>query len=327
MKTYKSISAGLIILLLSIYTIMIPHTATAIQDNPITPNSQDNNANYELFDLDFPGGTLNDYIEAIRSVRPNANIIVDSSAQYFQIEKMQLKNVALAIALEVINNRVVINDNQAIDVRVIVNDGRGIGGATYNHEANPVYRVLTRAVNKRKAEDMTLEVYPLGDLLKHDLTPEDILTVIQLSLEVSGIDSDDANKPIIKFHEETGLLLVRAEEDVTDNIFRIIDTLYNSVKSQQNNQANIQKQNAEIQLQQIQAQMAAISKNAEIKLAEHQSIIQNKMLELEQLRIQLQTEMTQRATLENVIKELKASQEKQAEIIVQLKTEIASLKK
>jgi hypothetical protein len=157
-----------------------PLKSTAAENKPAAPTAVSDNA---AFDLKFPGGTLTSLLGMIeRQSGQKPNVVCAADVAGLALPPLDLRSVKMENIFEAL--RVVMGDDEPLVF--------GRMGNIYAIERRPV------ATASR--------VYYVGHLLKK-FKVQDITTAIQYAWKMS----DSRVTPQLKFHEETQLLIVKAD--------------------------------------------------------------------------------------------------------------------
>lgn len=162
------------------------------------------------FDLEFPGGTIAAYADAIRKTWPAANIVIMDGAGKETLPPVSFRSVSLDAATKTMEIRRRNADGTVTEVFV---RGLGMGG----DGSQEVYKVEmeTTAPNPMAAE--VARVWSLAVPIANGTKVEDLLSAIEAALGVSD------RPTTIKYHEATSLLIVRAlpsQQDLVDEVIR-----------------------------------------------------------------------------------------------------------
>lgn len=248
-------------------------------------------ADSDLFDLDFSGGTLKEYVEAIRNKNRKANIVIMPDAMNIPMPPVQLKSVDLNSAMRILDNMVVGSDFQEVEISL-----RYVPGNSDLGELD----IFTINASGRSLPVSTL-VLSVSYILQGEVSDRDLLTTIESSLELVSEGQPEAK---VQFHPETGILIVRGHVAQVELVSNLLDEL---------NQAAARKQ-------QIMAQDAAV-KNKQQKddaWLQQQEMIQQLSARVHQyerdvnrLRAELHQCETKRRALEREVIALRKNREKE----------------
>lgn len=147
-----------------------------------------------LINVEFPGGTLADYIEHLKHFNVIAgqplevNVLLDESVAGTQLPKISFKKVPLMAALRVVE--MIRNESQQrIDLAYM----------------DTIFVVSGRSNSPRsKPDDHQTMVLPARDILS-ELSQDDLFSAIEI-----GLNLEEPAVPVtLKLHQETGLLFAR----------------------------------------------------------------------------------------------------------------------
>src|SRR5215510_8833809 len=100
MWTKRTTFVSALILILSLTAAFAQSRSTRTLGTP-RDNNSNSNSNNNLITLDFPEGTLGDYVQGLMEVmRSKTTIIIDSELEEIQVPSAHLREVTLQQALE-----------------------------------------------------------------------------------------------------------------------------------------------------------------------------------------------------------------------------------
>ncbi len=185
----------------------------------------------ETISFEFPGGTLTQYAAFVQEAAGgNLNVVLDEKADEVSVPAVSLKNVSVPTALALIESSV--KDGAKVNVET-VRQGR---------EGSEVYVVRVIKVVSKPAAPAELEapappakifqVFALKTLLKAHADGQKIVTPLACEAVLTAIDTalaiqapDAKEKPVIKYHPESGLLLVRGTEEQLGAVSQVLEQL------------------------------------------------------------------------------------------------------
>lgn len=173
----------------------------------------------DLFDLDFPGGTLQEYVDAIRKKVGNANIIVMPEAMNIPMPAIHLSSVEVGGALASLDDLKLATGYQEIKTHLSFHQGNQNLGELdiYTINANiHTYNIMTR-------------VFSVSDILHGKVSERDLLSTIESSLELVSENLPEAK---VQFHPETGILIVRGYDAQVDVVNNLLDELHQSARQE-----------------------------------------------------------------------------------------------
>jgi hypothetical protein len=181
-------------------------------------------------DIDFPGGTVEAFRQAVLAQKPNANIVLNPPAGEITLPPIQLRGVELETAFDVIVGSVTDREDgtsQRLFKSKEGYDGTGVPvillrGSIKSPSSERIGSMQARNEQVRSKPFSLAEIIGEG-LLKKD----DVLTAIEMSIESYG---DDAGKTTLRFHEQTNMLIARGPQEHLDSIEQTLDVLEDSAE-------------------------------------------------------------------------------------------------
>jgi len=179
-----------------------------------------------LVDLSFRGGTAVAFVEALREAVPEINVMVNENVELVLIEPVELKRVSPSMCLDLLDG-MEYERSEYERVRLVTDYVEPVAGA------RPVYCVSARKVRSgprvapRPSASPVTQVWSVAGVLHDwerlelDLDSADILTAVQIAVDLIECDTP----AVIRFHQETGLLIVRASPEQAKAIEAIIREL------------------------------------------------------------------------------------------------------
>jgi len=172
------------------------------------PDEAATNLLTKTVDIDFPGGTVQEYIQTIEKqnqVRPN--VILSSPTAKAPLPPIRLKSVTVSDAIQALGQL-------------------ELAGKSYLDVGRRVSGVLTVGLvtTGRKEESRSVRVFSVKSLLDDGCRIEDIVTAIET---VWRMRSEAKPSAMLKFHEETKLLIavgIREEIMAVDNVLVALST-------------------------------------------------------------------------------------------------------
>ncbi len=214
------------------------------QPQPETPPPEwgDARANTgPLITVEFPGGTVANFIEALRqAASPDpVNAVVSDTASRVVLAPVRLRKVALETAIQSIETAAGdIGSWRISRVRLERRDRDPLVGES------PVFSVLfepKRSSAARSAdlvEKPMIQVYSLRDVTDPKpgdppgvtlvLKPETVLTAIKSGIELASAESTPTVE--IKYHQDSGLLIVRGSPEQTGLVQSTLNALEGDVR-------------------------------------------------------------------------------------------------
>ncbi len=165
------------------------------------------------FDLEFPGGTIDAYAEAIRKTWPAANIVIMDGAGKETLPAVNFRSVSLDAVTKTMEIRRRNADGTVTEVFV-----RGLGMA--GGGSQEVYKVEMETTEPGPKALEEARVWSLAVPISNGAKIEDLLSAIEAALAVSE------HRATIKYHEATNLLIVRAlpsQQNLVDDVIRKVE--------------------------------------------------------------------------------------------------------
>lgn len=163
--------------------------------------------------VQFAGGTLADYVQALKEAAPNFNIMmIVPEAKEIRVPALKLDSVGYYPALRVLQGDYRVEDGTT--VKLLVND---LGGPRDGENASPVYKIWSERAEVRKPPAQ-VRVWNIGELIGADRKADDVLTAVETAVGLlSGYEPAK-----IRYHAETALLVASGEEEQLRAIDRVI---------------------------------------------------------------------------------------------------------
>ncbi len=251
-------------------------------------------------DLDFRGGTLADFLTAIRGVAADANVIALGDVTSVRLPAFELRGVDVSLAMELLNRGIHVPEmiaagtppdqvpNVAVDV--IYSPALRRGGPASMLPSTVITVLVTDPVNpfgKPQAPQpapptLRRTVESIAPLVSRGLAAEDVLDAIQSALAASELDRAGAR---IAFHEQTQLIMVTATDEGIQLINQTLGALRASAPDSQDSMQR--RGNIEARL------VMADEQNHQLRAALHgaNAALQAAQEEVDRLRKQLEALM------------------------------------
>lgn len=160
----------------------------------------------DRFDLSFAGGTVEQYVNAIRAKRPDANVVLMPGAGSFSAPPVDLSQVTLGAALNVLDGqeRMQRSGTQQVGVDRIMDGARALHRISVHGAIEPPEQT---------------GVWDVAEILESGTPVEDVLTAVEATLQLY----DAPGK--MQFHEQTSLLLMRGPQEQLEAVERVLDAV------------------------------------------------------------------------------------------------------
>ena len=165
----------------------------------------------------FDGGTIREYVEQIRAVRPESNIVVDERIADVPVPPMRLAAVDVESLMWVLEARTVDWNNRSYACEV----------TTHPAAAGPLYRLggridgpsRGRAARPVAGPALITSVRSVAELLADGMSADSIVGAMKLAVEVHGLPRDEME---IVFHAPTRLLIMRGPSGAIELCWEVL---------------------------------------------------------------------------------------------------------
>jgi len=169
-----------------------------------------------LISVKFPGGTVTEYFKALVKEAGTINVMLAPEAAEVPMPPVTLTNVSVSAAIGLVDGRSASPPSRFIELKV-----RQM--PQYHDGALPTYQVQAKIRGRRvptKASVWTIANLVRGDVFESD----DVLAAVETALDILQL----TDKPIIRFHKETGLLIARGDPQQLKTIEDVLGQLQQS---------------------------------------------------------------------------------------------------
>ncbi|MCL4221915.1 MAG: hypothetical protein KJZ65_11175 [Phycisphaerales bacterium] len=199
--------------------------ALAQNQQPVPALNQTPASEPELVNIDFAGGTLGEFVKAMRQAAAPAqvNVILRGGAEAIGVPAVSLRNVTISSALDAIcpSDQASINSVQKSGAPIHVIEGRrrlppspDVGGEF----VRPYQGVYTDAA---ASVPSILRIYSVRDILSGDIQLSAIMDAAKTALGVQR----EQPQPELLFHEDSGVLIVRGTDAQHGIVSELLKTL------------------------------------------------------------------------------------------------------
>ncbi|MHC5024795.1 MAG: hypothetical protein ACYTGG_12975 [Planctomycetota bacterium] len=197
--------------------LLLPAVAPAAPQEGGGGGGRFGDAEATVINLDFPGGTAAEYVEAIRKTGAPVNVVTLNDLSAVRVPPMTLKRVEIAAAVMLLQGMADRMEAPSVYLDVEQPAAASPGStAVFTIQAQPR---TNRAAPRGRAQTMVVSV---RDILEAAINVEDLLTAIETALEQLRHEYEPAD---IKFHEATSLLICRGQPGQTDAIEQVIQQI------------------------------------------------------------------------------------------------------
>ncbi|MFO0875169.1 MAG: hypothetical protein U0575_14515 [Phycisphaerales bacterium] len=196
-----------------------------------------------LFDLEFAGGTLREYLAALRRATPAVNLVVGQEAEALPIPRLSLKRIDLVTALSLIEREEKPGTPDALVVEIVRVNAE-------QPDAQPTFRVQVTGAMQVSSNAMAVE--SIGDVIESGIPAGTILDAVESGLRVAL--GERASLMDVKYHEPTRLILARGPVEGQQTLKEIIRALRGSSGAAKSRSDLSAKQSVEQAMQQARQQ-------------------------------------------------------------------------
>ncbi len=191
--------------------------------------------------VEFKGGSLTEYVAALRSAGNNVNVVLPDTAAKVRVPALVLRETSVEAALRAVTNVVDESIHLSVNVSIGSSPNSGPFGA-------PVYSIQVRqlesnsmgnAAMPQSSRARLVRVFALRTLINGPgdtatrLDVKTILTAVDTGLGVvaehAGLDTTSSDKAVVRYHEDSGLLFVAG----TNAQLSVVDQVINNLERDQ----------------------------------------------------------------------------------------------
>lgn len=154
--------------------------------------------------IDFPGGTIGDYIDLVKKEADSLNLIVTDGAKDLILPKIVLKNVPVDVAVKCIEQCFDPNETMVN----VSSENKGV-------------QIIQASMTSRKEVDVINVKRLFSD---HKMTEETFMQAVEIGLTMNS--QKEKLKLKIQFHKETGLLFLSGLRQEIQLVQQIVSELH-----------------------------------------------------------------------------------------------------
>lgn len=164
-----------------------------------------------VIDLQFGGGTVEQYIDAIQKASGNVNVLLQLKGAKVPLPEVDLSSVHVSSALRLLEGRETEAEGKRVELDVETIHTQDAFGL-------PIYVVVAK-VKESPAARSHSTVISVKDIIDAGYSAEDLMTAVATTIELLA---GQAGKAEIRFHEQTGLLIAKGDEEQIDAIYQVM---------------------------------------------------------------------------------------------------------
>ncbi len=190
------------------------------QNNPVQDVDQP-----RIADVNFPGGTVQAYIDYLRTVSPDnvVNAVVTDDLGKATIPAVRLRNVTSEQAVRIIDGLLSERRDVQIDELFSASPaGSQVVSMRFQRSGNP-YQDNPSPIAIFQINDIVAEGKDTGPLTSGSLPVNTVLTAIEQAMKMIG-----GTPPEVKYHADSGLLLLKGAQPQTDAASQVLNSLRES---------------------------------------------------------------------------------------------------
>ncbi|MFO0984766.1 MAG: hypothetical protein U1E76_24080 [Planctomycetota bacterium] len=200
--------------------------------------------------VNFAGGTLVDYAHAVQQAAQALNVILMPGSEDVQLGPVVLKDVTPRTAFESARALVIARDRFEVSARVIGKDNMPVFIVEYSKRSNAPPADDEQYLRVFSIKELT-DPMPGADHIE-PVKAETILTAIDTAFGIAGY----ATRPTLKYHADSGLILVKATNPQIRSVDEVIDNVRNDMRRRR--EASLPGADLKKQLKDAQARIAAL---------------------------------------------------------------------
>jgi len=223
-------------------------------------------ADVELIDVAFGGGSISDFVEAIRQAARSANIVIMREAAEVPVPPMVLSQVSVGTAVALLPELVRPGSGHLVVTPIVTTlpsdprTGRprgNIGQSAY------VIAVSTPSLQQARTNSMqqrVTRVETLTRLLEAGLTAERVLEAVEVAVRSTGLEHDTT----LAYHEPTRLLVATGPDPSVQAVVNVLGALVPRRSSAELKAMDEQRGQLELALVDRQREAVTLQTRAEV---------------------------------------------------------------
>ena len=198
----------------AIFLILLMTVPAAAQD---AGSAQPGDTSKQFFDVNFQGGTVDDYVALLRTLNPQARILCSNSAARIYVPSIKMKSVPLEIAVDALT---LVTQNSFDSI--VINQQR-FEGADQNVEL--IFAIdLNAPAEEAPMEATVINANSALQSFDAENAAKNLEATINMGL-LTVFDGNEGPAVVVKLHEPTGLLFIKGPGQRVQFVLKIIEQL------------------------------------------------------------------------------------------------------
>ena len=221
---------NLIVVLFALALTFLSAGSTQAQNEGQATQAQNESSDTELISVDFPGGTITEYVNALAKAAGSVNVLISTEAADLSMPPVKLTKVSVSAAIDLVNGTRTDKNDRFVNLDV---------DHLRQYEANEqeTFKInANRPSRGRPTEVKTLSrVWSIAHLIQDGVfNSKVVLDAVEMAIAVTK----STTKVDIRFHEATGLLIASGSTSQLSAIENVLGELGQSqqMKSYESNQ-------------------------------------------------------------------------------------------
>lgn len=206
---------------------------------------------HSRFDVDFPGGKLSEYVDAVRRARPDgaANIVVMPNAENLAIPPITLVGITVEAAIKILEGPYEMSDGRGAEVQV------------WSHNIGDSPDLVMKVVAELEFRSVRSAVWSVEEALASGQTAEELLGAVEAVVSLFNEKAD------ISFHPPTRLLIARGTDEQLDLVREALDQLIHGATRRNQELSSIHRQIEELERDQYRVTAETDVARKEVEVA------------------------------------------------------------
>lgn len=210
-----------------------------------------------LISVDFPGGTITEYIDALAKAAGSVNVLISTEAADLSMPPVKLTKVSVSAAIDLVNGTRTDKNDRFVNLDV---------DHLRQYEANEqeTFKINAQSPGRRRPTEVKTQtpsgVWSIAHLIQDGVfNSKVVLEAVEMAIAVTKSTS----KVDIRFHEATGLLIASGSTSQLSAIENVLDELgqsqqMKSYKSQLKLESDLERFKNELNIASDKANASAV---------------------------------------------------------------------